>query len=239
MFIMLKGDVTNKNFAEKCILFMFGSSAKKLNKITDFEKAGIIAKTITVTKDGKRTEDMKLSHIDFEEWNSQNTEFEDSDVYTYFCEHSFLCPIFCERGDTIRNDKVAPEMKAIEDERIRKEISKTTFEGFKRFSFDNDFINKEVKRTWEDSRNLVFDHKLVWEYKVSKIGERRKNKSGSFQGAPNFPKSSEYIIFFRGGQTDSSEKSRTEEVNGIKMLPQFFWIKGVFMAQKLNDISYL
>lgn len=235
----VKGDITNKNYAEKCILFMFESSAKKLNSIADFEKAGIIAKTITVTKDWKRTEDMKLDHIDFEEWNSKNTDFEESDVYKYFCEHSFLCPIFCERGNTSRK-KVSNELKIQEDERISNEIGKTTFEGFKRFSFDNSFIYEEVKRTWEDSRNLVFTNQLIWEYNIDKEnGEMRKNKSGSFKGAPNFPKSSQYIIFFRGGKSDSSKKNRTEEINGIKMLPQYFWIKGAFVVEKLKEISYL
>ena len=75
---------------------------------------------------------MKLKDIDFEEWADRDADFEESDVYDYFCEHSFLCPIFCEYDS--------------------KDQSKTTFEGFKRFAFDEDFIEHEVRRTWEDSR---------------------------------------------------------------------------------------
>ncbi len=213
------GNVKSKNFAENCILFMFQSEAKKLNKIADFGKVGIIAKTITITPQGKRTEDMKLQHIDFEEWSSEHINFEESDVYSYFCEHSFLCPVFCEHAS---NDP-----------------SKTTFEGFKRFSFDDDFIDNEVKRVWEDSRRLIHDKTLAWEYTFDKNGNKRKNRSGSYQGAPNFPKSAQYTVFFRGGQNDSSDKRKTECVNGIKMLPQFFWLKGSFIADKLSKISYL
>ena len=108
-----------------------------------------------------------------------------------------------------------------------------------RFAFDESFINCEVKRTWEDSRNLIFQKKLKWEYIYNKKGERRKNKSGSYMGAPNFPKSADYHVFFRGGADDSRETARTEVVNGIKMLPQFFWLKGTYIADKLKEIDYL
>lgn len=208
-----------KDFAAKCVLRMFDAQCKKLNQISDFSKAGIIAKTITVTPKGCRTEDMKMNHIDFGEWANRNTNFEDSEVYGYFCEHSFLCPIFCE------HDKA--------------DTSKTTFEGFKRFAFDDDFIENEVRRTWEDSRNLIFSNNLKWKDKTDSHGKRIRNNSGGYVGSPNFPKSSKYMVFFRGGARNSTEETRTECVNGIKMLPQFFWLKGSFIAGKLREIPYL
>ena len=212
-------DISTKDFGAKCVLKMFGANCNRLNQISDFTKAGIIAKTITITPNGRRTEDMKLKHIDFEEWADRNVDFEDSELYTYFCEHSFLCPVFCEHDNA--------------------DASKTTFEGFKRFAFDENFIEKEVKRTWDDSRALIHQNKLEWEYLYNKQGIRRKNKSGSYMGAPNFPKSSEYEVFFRGGADVSTDETRTEVVNGIKMLPQFFWLKGAYIAQKLQTLSYL
>ena len=162
---------------------------------------------------------MKLKHIDFEEWADRDADFEDSDVYDYFCEHSFLCPIFCEHDS--------------------KDPSKTFFEGFKRFAFDEEFIENEVRRTWEDSRNLIHRNELEWEYVYDKKGNKRMNNSGSYMGAPNFPKSSEYKVFFRGGADVSTEKTRTECVNGISMLPQFFWLKGSYIANKLQEIPYI
>lgn len=215
----VEGDISNKNFGAQCVLKMFDADCKRLNQITDFTKAGIIAKTITITPTGGRTEDMKLSRIYFEEWADKDVEFQDSDVYTYFSEHSFLCPIFCEHDS--ENTK------------------KTTFEGFKRFAFDDDFIETEVKRTWKDSRNLIHQKTLKWEYLYDNKGRRRKNDSGSFMGSPNFPKSADYKVFFRGGANDSRDEAKTEEVNGIKMLPQFFWLKGSYIADKLKTIDYL
>ena len=212
-------DASAKDIAAKCVISMFGTNCKRLNQISDFTKAGIIAKTITITPDGGRTEDMKLKHIDFEEWADRDAEFEESDVYDYFCEHSFLCPIFCEHDS---NDP-----------------SKTTFEGFKRFAFSEEFIENEVRRTWVDSRNLIHRNELEWEYVYDKYGNKRMNSSGSYMGAPNFPKSSEYKVFFRGGADISTDKTRTECVNGIRMLPQFFWLKGSYIANKLKEIPYI
>ncbi len=235
--LAVEGAISDKDFGAQCILKMFGAECKKLNQISDFTKAGIIAKTITITPTGSRTEDMKLHHIDFEEWLDENMEFQDSAVYSYFCEHSFLCPVFCERGDMAKKR----QRESIEEyaERIKIESKKTTFEGFKRFAFDDEFIDSEVKRTWEDSRNLIHNRQLKWEYKYDKNGEKRKNKSGSYMGAPNFPKSADYPVFFRGGADDSRDEAKTEVVNDIHMLPQFFWLKGSYIADKLKTIEYL
>lgn len=207
-----------KNIAAMCVIRMFGADCMRLNSIVDFNKAGIIAKTITLTSEGRRTEDMKLGRIDFSEWTS-DIGFEESEIYRYFCVHSFLCPIFCEHESD--------------------NVSMTTFEGFKRFAFDEEFIETEVRRTWEDSRMLIKENRLRWIYKESTSGERLKNKSGTYQGAPNFPKSSKYKVFFRGGSVDSGEWGRVESVNGISMLPQYYWLKGTYMAEKLKTLSFL
>ena len=230
-------DILNKSFGSQCVLKMFGADCKRLNQISDFTKAGIIAKTITITPAGSRTEDMKLSYIDFGEWADKDLDFQDSDVYSYFCEHSFLFPVFCEKGDMGKRKKSESEEDF--EARIERESAKTTFEGFKRFAFDDEFIENEVKRTWEDSRSLIHQKTLKWEYLYDKDGNIRKNNSGSYMGSPNFPKSADYQVFFRGGADDSRDEAKTEEVNGIKMLPQFFWLKGSYIADKLKSIDYL
>lgn len=235
----IEKDVTAKDFGATCILKMFDANCKRLNQISDFLKAGIIAKSITLNPSGKNKEDMKLQRIDFEEWADRDVDFADSEIFTYFCEHSFLCPIFKVQGNLKRKNFDDDVLKEKEDQRITEEVGKTTFEGFKRFSFDDEFIEREVKRTWMDSRRLIYTNELVWEYEFDKNGEKIRNKSGSFKGSPNFPKGSEYIVFFRGGENDSSDKSRTESVNGIKMLPQYFWLKGSYIVDKLNSLPYL
>ena len=59
--------VARKGVSEDIVISMFGGTSKKLNQIELFEKFGLIAKTIVVTSSGKRTEDMKLFHVDFDE----------------------------------------------------------------------------------------------------------------------------------------------------------------------------
>lgn len=211
-------DITTKDFAAKVILKMFDAECKRLNQISDFTKAGIEARTIILTSQGRCTEDMKFHIIDFDEWSDRNNDFEDSEIYSFFMEHSLLCPIFTEYDPTDKN--------------------KTVFEGFKRFAFDDDFINREVRRMWEDSRKLIHTNTLAWEYQY-KDGIPIKNKSGSYKGAPNFPKRADYTVFFRGGANDSSEGSRTQIVNEIKMLPQFFWLKGDYVADKLKSLPFI
>lgn len=224
----IKSDVLNKDFGAKCILKMFDAQCSELKQIKDFQKAGIICRTITLSPKNRKTEDMKLDSIDFEEWTNRDVDFEESEIFNFFVEHSLLCPIFqeCEITEEIKSSK----------EEIR---GLTKFLGFKRLSFDDDFICSDVKKTWESVRRLVHTNTLIWEYVIDKDGNKKMNKSGSYAGAPNLPKSSEFNVFCRGGATDSSDKYRTEFVNGIKMLPQSFWIKGTFIVEKLNTKEYL
>lgn len=229
---------STKQFTAQCITKMFDADCKKLNDVSDFEKAGILAKTVTLTENGGKTEDMKLDRIHFGEWLSTDVEFEESEIFSYFSEHSFLCPIFKERGDMRPRRK--SENKKTFNERIERESALITFEGFKRLTFDDDFMYNDIKKTWDDSRDLVATGKLKWVFERTKSGKKKKNrKSKSFKGAPNFPKSQHYNVFFRGGSNDSSDKFRTECVNGIKMLPQFFWIKGLYIVDKLNEIPFI
>lgn len=213
-------DSKSKSIAALIIIGMFDANCKRLNQISDFTKVGIIVKTITLKENGRHTEaGMKLQHVDFEEWADRDVDFEESVIYRYFCEHSFLCPIFCE------HDANNPD--------------KTTFEGFKRFAFDEKFIYDEVKRMWQDSRNLIHRNELVWEYDYDDNGNKRMNTSGAYMGAPNLPKSAEYTVFFRGGASVSTEETRSECVNGIRMLPQFFWLKSEYIVSKLGDMPFL
>lgn len=210
--------ISTKDFAAKAILKMFDADCNRLNQISDFTKAGIEARTIILTDTGRCTEDMKFHNVNFDEWSDRNTDFEDSEVFSFFMEHSLLCPVFTEYDPA---DK-----------------TKTIFEGFKRFAFDDTFIENEVRRMWEDSRKLIHTNTLVWEYQY-KDGKRVRNKSGSYKGAPNLPKRSDYTVFFRGGANDSSDNSRTQIVNGIKMLPQFYWLKGDYVADRLKSIPFI
>ena len=70
-------------------------------------------------------------------------------------------------------------------------------------------------------------------------GKAVVNKSGDISSAPNFIKSKDNTVFLRGSGTDSSLKNKTECVNGIKMLPQYVWMKGIAVIEELNKTSIL
>ena len=123
------------------------------------------------------------------------------------------------------------------EEHDSKDFGKNTFLGFKRLSFTDDFIDLNVKSVWERIRELVIYKELKDVPVLDAKGNPRVNKTGVAQTAPNFPKSSECVIFVRGESSDSTKKPET--VNGISMYRQYIWIKGSYLTQKLDGISFL
>lgn len=206
-----------KSMAEAFVVSMFGGRSRKMSSIELFQEIGLIGKTITVTQRGTRTEDMKLFPIDFDEL--EETEFEDSEFYDYFANHQFLYIIFEE-----------PSAEA--------PLEENRFLGFKRFFFNEAFIEKEVKNVRQRIRDLIVNRTLRDIPVLDKQGNPVINKkSGTARSAPNFPKSSEGLLFLRGTGTDASDK--TLVINGISMLRQNLWIKGSYMVQALDSMPYL
>ena len=145
----------SKSVAEAVIVKMFGGKSCHMSKIELFCKAGIIGKSIVLTRGGKRTEDVKFFDIDFDEItngpqidyrsdkaNSADIvdEFEESQFYEYFWNHKILFAVFEE-----------PNQNA--------SLLENKFIGFALLTFDEDFL-KEVKTTWEMIRDLVRNNKL-------------------------------------------------------------------------------
>ena len=82
-----------KNFAELVVLRMFESNAGSLNKIDDFVKIGLIAKSLPLRHTGAPKESMKMFMPDFKEWTSEES-FEESFLRDYFAEHQFLFIVY-------------------------------------------------------------------------------------------------------------------------------------------------
>ena len=193
-----------KNFAECVVVKMFGGHATKLNDIEDFAKLGIIAKSVPFMSNGKGKEDMKLFLPDLEDWTREDN-FEESAIYEYFTGHHFLFIKYRHSDDTSNPDTII-------------------FEGFKRIYFKEDFIVNNVKRLWDDVRDLIINKKLRIERKKDAQGNYIVNKSGTYMEAPNFPKMATHKVFIRGGAPKTEDRYKTLEINGLKMIPQFIWI---------------
>ncbi|WP_179865208.1 MutH/Sau3AI family endonuclease [Bacillus toyonensis] len=208
----------NKGIIERVMAKYFGSAEAKLKNIELFSKVGIIPKSITLSVDGKRTEDTKFSSVNFDDWTNAS-DFEESDIFSYFSDHNFVFLIFEE---------------AYKDSPLKK----NKFVGFKRLIFDEEFINSEIKKLWKRTKELVDNKKLeeiVYRYK--RTNEIIYNKNGKPKTYLNFPKSTEGKAFLRGTGTDSSRKP--EEVNGIKMYKQYFWLRGDFMVSLLDKRDFI
>ena len=208
----------NKAISEQIIVRMFGGKSKKINQIELFRKVGIIAKTICISSKGTRTEDTKLFGIDFNEVRNKDMIYEDTYIFDYFMNHQVLCIIFEEK------DK-------------KQRFKDNKFVGFKRITFDNAFIDYDVKRTWEKIKDLINNNKLKEKIRIKKDGTIIRNKTGVPSTYLNFPKSKGNIVFVRGGGKDSTAKPL--KINGIHIYKQYIWIKGLYMVQKLLEVDYI
>lgn len=218
-----------KGFGEQIIIKMFDCSSKKLNQIELFKRFGLVAKTLTVTSSGERTEDMKLFRVHFDDIRQTTFidddgtirlfSFEDSEMYSFFADNELLCIIFEEPSHD------AP-------------LAANIFKGFKRFVFSDTFIDKYVRNVWEDTRDKVLNGTLEDIIQTKKDGTVKIISNEEISSAPNFMKSSQNCIFFRGSGKKSLLEFKTECVNGIKMLPQYIWIKGkaIIAELEISDI---
>lgn len=236
--IALPDDRENKGITERIAVAMFGGKSEKMSEIEAFNKFGLIGKTVAMTPEGGNTEDMKLFHVDFNEFTQttitdddgtmREFEFEDSELYSYFADHEFLCILYEEPAkEYIRDSKG----KRVE---IKHSLLSNKFIGFKRVVLSDSFIYGPVKTFWEDTRRKIFERTLidVVQYKKDGSPERIKS-SGEISSAPNFMKRKQNDVFMRGSGTNSSSKYKTETVNGIKMLPQYVWIKGKTIVDEI------
>lgn len=207
----------SKSIIESIVTRMFGGHAKKISKVQMFNDFNIIGKTIVLTEDGKRTEDMKMFSIDFDEWCYENDEFEKSEIYDYFMNYHFLLIIFKETKSKTKTT----------------DFWRNEFVGFKHIYFDDKFIFNDVKSVWLKIRDLVLNKKLKEETLYNeKTHKAIINKNGVQRTALNFPKSKDGTIFVRGTSSDSSFKPLI--INGIKMYRQYIWIKGKYMEEIIN-----
>lgn len=247
----------NKAITEQVVVKMFGGNASSLNQISIFSNFGLIAKSVAMTPSGGRTEDMKLFKIDFDEITRETIEevdddgnlttrpieFEDSELYSYFADHEFLCILFEEPEKEYVVDENGEYQRDKKGRRIevKHPLCMNKFLGFERLVFSDEFINSKVKKLWEDIREKVMYEKLVDVIQVRKNGSTIINSDGHPSSAPNFMKSRENDVFVRGSGKDSSLVNKTETVNGIKMLPQYYWIKGSSVIDELSvqrTVSY-
>ena len=221
--------LTDKNIAEKIIVAMFGGEERKLSKIGMFVRFGINGKSITLSNTDSRTEDTKLVAVNFEdlqelEVTDEETgelrpkRFEDSEFYSYLNDNKFLFTVFQE-----------PSLEA--------PLAENVFLGFKLLDLAYDDLITAAKACWERARWQLLNDEVVIEPKLDRHGNQRYTpKTHLPMNAPNFPKSAEYDVFFRGTGTDAAHK---KIINGLEMYHQDYWVKGSVLVEQLKTIELI
>lgn len=208
----------SKRDAESVVVRMFGGTAKRMRDVEIFNKFSVVGRTFVLTKDGKKTEDMKLFPIDFEELGNESVTFENSAFRADFADSSLLVIMFQEPG-------------------AGRPFAENIFKGFELLSFSDAFIEREVRSTFEKCRSLIVNHELRIEPQLRKDGTQRVNRNGQRREAPNWPKSKDGVVFLRGTGVNSDPEHKPLVVNGLHMYPQNLWIRGAFIAEKLRGLS--
>lgn len=157
--------------------------------------------------------------IDFEEMMNCNN-FDESELYNYFSDHKFLCILYKE-----------PEL---DNYKSQHRLVENKFLRFKWLTISDDFVETKVKNLWEDTRYKIASKTLKLVPTIRKDESIVINKSGSISEAPNFLKSKDNDVFIRGSADDSSAKSKTLEINGLRMIPQAVWLKGSVIVKELS-----
>ena len=147
---------------------------------------------------------------------------------SYFADHEFLCILYEEPPKEYTKNAMGKRVE------VKHSLFSNKFIGFKRVVLSDAFLNGPVRRFWEDTRKKIFDKTLTDVIQYRKDGSVVLIKSsGEVSSAPNFMKSIQNEVFMRGSGGDSSSKHKTETVNGIKMLPQYVWIKGKTIVDEI------
>ena len=195
---------------------MIGDSIKIAEEQTH---KSITLKTIGTTKEGNKKFDNKLFMVDFDNLLDKEKSFKHSQFYKYFKDNVFVYAIY-----------EFPDKKVYNNGDCR-------FLGFKVIEFDNLFIKTQVKKVWDTMRNIVFNGQLKDIPALDKYGDPIINPSGTIRSAPNFPKSSDGIVFIRGGGVDSSVKPLC--ISGVNMYQQFVWLRGDYVLRRLLSEAFL
>jgi len=224
----------DKGLAERLTAAMFGGKSRRLDQIELFQRFGLVAKTVAVTAAGGRTEDMKLFRLDFGELSAAEIfdddgqarlpQFEGSQIWSYFADHALLCILYEEPAGAA--GKPHP-------------LSADRFVGFKRLVFSDAFLDGPVRRLWSDLREKVLGGTLRDVVELDRTGAPRRNPSGGVRSAPNFLKSRDNPVFVRGSGRDASPRRKTVEVGGVRMLPQYVWLRGSTVVDELRRTDAL
>ncbi|CAK1245507.1 MutH/Sau3AI family endonuclease [Fructobacillus cardui] len=177
------------------------------------KKSGLVVKVFVVRQGGKKKENCKFITIDFSELNQSIIDVHETDIYEYFSNTQFLFAIFEDGGKDGQLDDV--------------------FQGFKRFSFDEQYLESYLVPVLERVNHLLVDKTLVEKPHIKPDGTPVINKTGVARMTNNLPKSTEGKFFLNGTGSDSNNKPL--KLNGFSFYYQQMWLRGDEMIKLLDE----
>lgn len=208
----------SKSLAEQVMVRLFTGAQGKISQVSLFAKAGMTFKTVTLTPNGGRTEDMKINpSIDFEELCDPDLRFEESTLASHFSDTTVIVAV-------------------LEEPFSNCPLSQCCLRGFKRIWLGR--YLKEANLLWEEMRQLISSGKLRDVPVLDKNGfQRYSPKTHLPMSAPNWPKSKDGVLFIRGTSSNAAMKPIT--INGVKMYRQNVWIRGTDIAMRLGTMQFI
>lgn len=209
-------DTSAKNIVDILLAKMLGLSGR-ISQTEEFQKAGIVPKTVRLLPNGKSKESMSFPNFDFCELCEQT--WEESDLYDILSSTKFMFVVFQSEYTNDPQEMVSSFSVAKGKQQVAPEgVTGFKFKGIKFWNMPAADI-EEVHRVWE---------RTVATIKVGVILEKTP------QGVKNnLPKASESrVAHVRPHGKDSQDVLPLPD--GRMMTKQCFWLNGSYIAEQVK-----
>ena len=200
----------NKNKAQFSTLG-FHMLGIKNNKAAEFEKAGIIMKSIRVEENNKVKEHMSLPPFVFKELIEE--EWEESTLNKYFEEHRFLFVIFKKDGEHY------------------------FFKGAKLWHMNKNDLESHVKEGWQQTVNIIKEG-VQFTFKQGKQLTIKNNLPGSKDNHVIHVRPHTQNTAYKlnnGYEKGDLTKDGDQLPNGEYMTKQSFWINRSYIMEQIKE----
>lgn len=210
-------DTTAKNIVELLLAKMLGVEGKISNS-EEFQKAGIVPKTVRLMPNGRSKESMSFPTFDFIKLSEET--WEESELYNTLSATKFMFVVFQSEYTDNPNEMISSFSVA----GGKQQLAPTGVTGFK------------FKRVlfWNMPEHDLEEVHRVWERTVDTIRNGVELTYTPYGVKNNLPKQSEsYVAHVRPHGKDASDKLPLPD--GRMMTKQCFWLNSGYIANQVKD----
>ena len=213
-------ETSAKNIVDILLAKMLGLSGR-ISQTEEFQKAGIVPKTVRLLPNGYSKESMSFPNFDFCELCEQS--WEESDFYRILSETKFMFVVF-------QSERTNDPMEMVSSFSVAAGKKQIAPEGVTGFKFKRIVFWNMPAQDLEEARR-------VWERTVSTIKEGVVLKKTAYGMSNNLPKQTESrVAHVRPHGRDSRDVLPLPD--GRMMTKQCFWLNGGYIAKQVVDRSH-